>query len=337
MKGMNGLNKSVKKITAMLAVCAATLTMTAGAFAESFSDMPNDWRTTALENAVSNGLISGMGDGTIAPDANITRAQMAAIIVRALGATEKSDISAFADVSADKWYYDELAKAVYMQAFSGDGNNMNPEKNITFQECFTVLSRVFGLSYQIDDSSVSGVLAEYADGAEVADWAKKYYASVVDGGYWTGGESGLLRPAEYITRGEFAVVMDKLVAKYINSEADAEQLPEGNILVRADGVKLDGKTINGDLIIGDGVAANSASFDNINVTGSLVVRGGATPTEKDGTLTYGDIGIKLSGVCDRVYIIAPYISADISSLKYNSGHAVKDTNVFVNVMTDAAE
>ena len=340
------MNKIVKKLTAFAVVCTAAMSCTAGAFAESFSDMPNDWRTGALENAVANGLISGMGDGTIAPDANITRAQMAAIIVRALGATEKTDISMFADVSADKWYYDELAKAVYMQAFSGDGSNMNPEKNITFQECFTVLSRVFGLCYRIDDKAVDGVLAAYSDGAQVADWAKKYYASVVDGGYWTGGESKLLRPSEFITRGEFAVVMDNLVKKYITSDADAEELPNGNVLVRGSDVKLDGKKINGDLIIGDGVPANKISLNDVEITGNFVLRGCATPTMKeyknsDGTtgekLSYGDIGCAVTGSCTGVYIVAPYISADISGLKYSTGWAISDTNIFVNIMAGAEQ
>lgn len=335
------MNKILKKLAIFAVACTAAAACTVGAFAESFSDMPEDWRKGALENAVANGIISGMGDGTIAPDANITRAQMAAIIVRALGATEKTDISMFSDVSADKWYYDELAKAVYMQAFSGDGNNMNPEKNITFQECFTVLSRVFGLCYRIDDKAVDGVLAAYSDGAQVADWAKKYYASVVDGGYWTGGESKLLRPGEFITRGEFAVVMDNLVKKYINTAADAEELPDGNILVRGSDVNLDAKKINGDLIIGDGVPANKISLKNVEISGDFVLRGCATPTmkeykESDGStgkkISYGDIGCVISGKCNGVYIVAPYVSANISELKYNTGWAIKDTNIFVNIM-----
>ena len=146
------MNKSFKKLASCLLSAAVAVSAYAGVFAESFSDMPNDWRTAAIENAVANGLISGMGDGTVAPDANITRAQMAAIIVRALGARNAADISMFADVSQDAWYYDELAKAVYMNAFSGDGQNMNPENNITFQECFTVLSRVFGLYYRTTEA-----------------------------------------------------------------------------------------------------------------------------------------------------------------------------------------
>ena len=55
-----------------------------------FSDMPDNWATEALESAVANGLLVG-DDGKIMPDSPLTRAQMATIIARAFGATEEGD------------------------------------------------------------------------------------------------------------------------------------------------------------------------------------------------------------------------------------------------------
>lgn len=332
------MNKFIKRAVSSVIGTALAVSMSAGVFAESFTDMPSDWRTTALENAVANGLISGMGDGTIAPDANITRAQMAAIIVRALGATEAADISMFADVKADAWYYNELAKAVYMNAFSGDGENMNPENNITFQECFTVLSRVFGLYYRTTDEEAMAALAAYSDGAEVASWAARYYGSVVKNGYWTGGEKQLLTPTAYITRGEFAVVMDNLVKTYITEPGEVGELPAGNVLVRCSDAVLDGKKIEGDLIIGDGVGANKVGLNDIEVTGRLVFRGCATPgmvefTNQDGTtgtkMSYTEIGCSPTGSVFDIQIIAPYIYINLGGLKYEKGYTEKDTCVFL--------
>ena len=48
-----------------------------------FSDMPDNWSTKALQNAVANGLIGG-SDGKIMPEDNLTRAEMATVIARAL-------------------------------------------------------------------------------------------------------------------------------------------------------------------------------------------------------------------------------------------------------------
>ena len=61
--------------------------MPLGAYAETttFSDMPDDWSTAALQSAVDNGLLNG-ANGMIMPEENLTRAQMAAVINRAFGA-----------------------------------------------------------------------------------------------------------------------------------------------------------------------------------------------------------------------------------------------------------
>ena len=93
------------------------------AFGSEFSDMPDNWATEALENAVANGLLKVTTK--IMPDENLTRAQMATIVNRAFGATEKSSLSKFTDVNADAWYYAEMAKAVHMKTFVGAGDKLN--------------------------------------------------------------------------------------------------------------------------------------------------------------------------------------------------------------------
>ena len=101
--------------------------MPASVFASEFSDMPNNWSTEALEKAASNGLLNG-SNGRIMPNENLSRAQMATIVNRAFGSTEKASLRDFTDVSSDAWYYDDMAKAVQMQTFLGSGNKLNPDK-----------------------------------------------------------------------------------------------------------------------------------------------------------------------------------------------------------------
>ena len=78
--------KKMKKIVSYIVVlCLAFSLMQVAAVAEeiSFADMPDNWATDALQKAANNGLLSGYDDGTIRPDNNLTRAEMAAIMVRA--------------------------------------------------------------------------------------------------------------------------------------------------------------------------------------------------------------------------------------------------------------
>lgn len=109
------------------------LALEAGPESKDFYDMPSDWSTQALTNAVDNGLLKGyqVDDKTyIYGKKPVTRSEMAAVITRAFGATVKADITGTKDVPANKWFADEMAKAVMMKAFSMD-TQMRPNDNIT--------------------------------------------------------------------------------------------------------------------------------------------------------------------------------------------------------------
>ena len=81
--------------------------------ATDFPDMPQNWSTAALNRAVEDGLLAGI-DGKICADDYLTRAQMAAIMVRAFGTETKSDLSGYTDVESTDWYYQALSSAVSM-------------------------------------------------------------------------------------------------------------------------------------------------------------------------------------------------------------------------------
>ena len=248
-----------------------------------FPDMPNDWSTQALQNAVNNGLLNGI-DGKIAAGENLTRAQMAAIVTRAFGTNGKANISSFGDVNAGDWFYDAMASSVLMGAFQGDGVNLNPNANITRQEAFTVLARLFTLS-----GGDQSVLSSYIDGAQVADWAKDSMASMVAAGYVKGSDN-MLNPLSSITRAEFAQVMDNLVKTYF-ADNRLNVNANGNAVLNKAGT-LEGATISGDLIIGDGAAEGDVVLKDVTVSGRLLVRGGGTSTVTlGGNTTVGSIAV----------------------------------------------
>lgn len=254
-------------------VCAAALLLSPtgalGASPSDFVDFPNDWSQGAMTAAVENGLLGGVGDGRIAPQGEVTRAQMAAIINRAFGAEKQAPLSSYSDVAADAWYAVDMAKAVQMGTFSGTGNGLlEPDRAITREEAFSVLARAFALEAG-DDSS----LASFSDGAQVSSWAKGSVSAMVAAGYVNGSDGNRLNPQQTITRAEFAAVMSKIVAQYIDAE-DVQRSRslsiDGNVIVRGD-VDLSGYTINGDIIIADEAA--NVTLDGVTVNGRLVVRG----------------------------------------------------------------
>ena len=260
----------MKKILVLFTVIAMMLSMTA--FAAEFKDMPDNWATEALNAAVENGLMSG-SDGYIYPDNPMTRAEMAAIIARATGATKEADISSFSDVSEADWFYSVMAKAVGMKAFNGSDGKLNPNNNITRQEAFVVLARVFGLDRKADKEYTE--LAKFTDSHSVADWAKASVNMIVKSGY-VGGNDGKINPLANITRAEFAVVMNRLVKYYIDQPGDYTPAADGNVMIRCGGVNIKDLVSDKMICVGDIKDEEEVTFSKCNISGSVVVRGGKT-------------------------------------------------------------
>lgn len=295
-----------------------------------FADMPEGDMGTALQNAVNAGLIQGVSETSIAPNDNITRAQMAAIIVRAFSAQAESDKS-FGDVAADAWYAESVSKAVAMGAFAGDADgNFNPENNITFQETYIVLSRVFGFEpYKTSSDKLVGdcdanVLDKFSDKASISEWAVNGAKYVVGNGGWNGID-GKLKPTDYITRGEFAIIMDSLVTTYIDEPGTYDKLPDGLTMVRCGGVTIDGLKTDSNLIITYGVDENGCKVTNSEVKGTTLVLGGVDKTPKeqqisgsDGTKTKSlpdDVYVTIEGTFEDVRVNTPYVYLNASGAK----------------------
>lgn len=228
-----------------------------------FSDFPTDWSAPAMTHAVQNGLLNG-SDGKILPKGLLTRAQMATMVNRAFASSAKASLTGFTDMVPGVWHYDEMAKSVQMGAFQGADGKLSPNDPITREQAFAVLARAFGLA----DGKASS-LDKFSDGAQVSAWARGAVAALVEQGYVSGAD-GALNPQSYITRAEFAQVMDALVAAYADQDLK-DQTVEGNLILRTNST-LENVTVKGDLILADGVSA--ASLKNVTVTGRLVVRGG---------------------------------------------------------------
>lgn len=334
----------MKKALKMM-VCAAmasAMCMGVTAFAE-FTDMPDGSMGQALQNAVDAGLIQGVTDTEIRPNDNITRAQMATIITRAFSAQDNSD-QTFNDVAADAWYADAVSKAVEMGAFEGDtNNNFNPENNITFQETYIVISRVFGfepyeLKYSSGETLMLGdcedsVLDSFSDSSSIASWARDGAKYVVGNGGWTGID-GQLKPTDYITRGEFALLMDSIVTTYISEPGTYTGLPDGLTMVRCGGVTIDGLQTSHNLIITYGVDESGCKVTNSTVNGVTLVLGGVdkTPAESvdsNGETVYqpDDSYVSIEGNYYDVRVSTPFVFLDASSASVSYFKGVKNSLV----------
>ena len=274
-----------------------------------FSDFPTDWSASAMTHAVQNGLLNG-SDGKILPKGLLTRAQMATMVNRAFASSAKASLTSFTDMVPGVWHYDEMAKSVRMGVFQGADGKLSPNDPITREQAFAVLARAFGLA----DGKASS-LDKFSDGAQVSSWARGAVAALVEQGYVTGA-NGALNPQSYITRAEFAQVMDALVAAYADQDLK-DQTVEGNLILRTNST-LENVTVKGDLILADGVSA--ASLKNVTVTGRLVVRGGTDGVKLTKSTAKGGIQLANPNGTPKVTVDGKaYIPTGLPGSGSNSG------------------
>jgi hypothetical protein len=208
------------------------------------SDMPEDWSTIALENAVSNGLMVRT-EGKIRPNDHLTRAEMATIITRAFNAKTLGDISNFLDVKKTDWYYENMAKSYKMGIMIGDGKNLYPHSPITRQEVFVMIARALKLNPS------QSIEKHFKDSDQIADWAKENIFALIHGHYIQGND-GNIHPNNLITRAEFAQLLFNIIKEYKNKEGTYTSVSSGNVMVNVPNVTLKDLTVTGDLIVGEG-------------------------------------------------------------------------------------
>lgn len=259
-----------KRIAALAMALAMTLTLTTWASAADYADMPENWAKAPMEAAVEAGLLQG-SDGLLRPTDHLTRAEMAAIVVRAFGATQSADVSKFSDVDANAWYVAQNAVpgAVFMQIMKGNANGtFEPGKYITREQAFAILARALKL-----EAGDAAALEKFSDAADVSSWATGEVAALAAAGY-VNGSDGKLNPQGLITRQEFAQVMYNIFGSYIKEAGTYSEVGERTLMISADGVTIEDATIHGDVIIGEGVGEGDVYFKNVTIEGRVVIRGG---------------------------------------------------------------
>ena len=231
------------------------------------------WYAEAVSAAVDNGLLYGKSSTIIDPNADMTRAEMAAIINRSFGCYKTADISQYKDVAKSKWYYKDVALAVQMGTYNGrSASSMAPDAPISRQEAMTVVARALELDY---DSYSKTDLSAFSDRSEISNWALPYVRAMVGADY-IHGRGKILAPQDNITRAEFAQIFANIIGTYIVSKGSYDKDMKGNVLIRTNDVELKNMTVDGDLIIGCGAADGKVTLDNVTVSGRLLVWGGGT-------------------------------------------------------------
>ena len=187
-----------------------TIHINGGSDSSSGSDKKTD-----LVTAEHIAYVSGYADGTVRPNANITRAETAQMLYRLLTPETRNKNSRgsinYSDVSSSDWYYTSVRTLSNLDIIKGysDGS-FRPNANITRAEFAAMLCRFSDASGSAKTSftDISG------------HWARTSIEAVSAKGWVTGYADGTFRPNAKITRAEVMTMLNRMLGRLPASKAD---------------------------------------------------------------------------------------------------------------------
>jgi hypothetical protein len=227
--------KKTKRLLALVLVLCMMLSVgMVSALAATYSDTEGHWAESSIERWTSYGIIIGYEDGSFGPDANITRAEAAAIFSRLLKLETKADISAFTDVEEGAWYADYVAKCVEQGILKGTSEStVAPDACITRQDFFVMFVRALAIAEE------SATDKHFSDEDSISPYAVGSINALLNAGIINGVAEDILAPTAYITRGSVIVLLDRAIAAYVDVDGASVTVSRpGFVVVVADDVTV---------------------------------------------------------------------------------------------------
>ena len=169
---------------------------------------PTAWYAGAVDYAVSNKLMNGMGGGKFEPNGSMTRAMLVTVLWRYAGSPAEGT-NGFSDVPNGDWYTQAVAWASKNGVVNGVGNGrFDPNGKITREQMAVILFRY--ANQQGINTGKRGDFGKFADANRVSSYAVDALQWAVAEGIVGGSSEGgklLLNPQGNATRAEVATIL----------------------------------------------------------------------------------------------------------------------------------
>ena len=159
--------------------------------------------------------VVGYSDGTVRPNANISRAEVATIFFRLLKAEVRDGNltaeNAFKDVTDGEWHNKAISTMAKLGVVKGrNAEAFDPDAPITRAEFATICARF--------DKTQINTSSNFTDIS--GHWAEKYIERAATLGWIAGYSDGTFRPSNYITRAEAMTMINRVLCRVPETESD---------------------------------------------------------------------------------------------------------------------
>ena len=182
-----------------------------------FSDVSN--KSREMQNAInilaSKGIINGTTATTFSPDGTITRAEIAALIVRTLSKLDPNADGGFTDVGRSDWYFSAVGSAKRHGIVNGTSpTTFAPRSNIQKDQIVAICARTLRAEMRYrSPSNVSAILSAYTDYASIAQWGHEDIALATRENLVVRRTDGRFNGSATMTRGDAAIILYRMFMK----------------------------------------------------------------------------------------------------------------------------
>ncbi|HEY9059430.1 MAG TPA: S-layer homology domain-containing protein [Pseudobacteroides sp.] len=182
---------------------------------KTFADISTHVNKPAIEDLAARGILNGKTDKDFVPDATMTRAEFATIVVKGLGLPTKSN-NVFNDVPAGSWYISYVNTAYAYGIVNGTSvASFNPASTITREEAATMMARtakLCGMDISADAGEIRDILAQFSDYVKSSNWAQSSLAFCYSKDILSSNDLAIL-PQKAIKRCEIAEMFYRMLEK----------------------------------------------------------------------------------------------------------------------------
>lgn len=168
------------------------------------------WAGKQIQVVAAKGAIEGVGEGKFAPKSNVTRAEFAKMLIRALNLENNSAVQSFSDVSSTAWYAPYVAVAAEKGIITGrSADKFDPNATITRAEMATMIARAVKSINPAATTNVTAI-SQFSDAAKISASLRDGVAFAADHNLVIG-NAGKFNPNDTATRAEAAVIIYRTI------------------------------------------------------------------------------------------------------------------------------